>query len=83
MKAYFKKMAIKLLIVMVALMGSYGSLGFTVKHSDTIDTIHTAKLEVFASKDISKEIKKVIDSVEVEQQTEESVHQVLEETIFK
>ena len=76
MKAYFKKMTIKLLIVLVSLMGSYGSLGFTVKHSDTVDTIHTAKIEVFKSSDISKEIKKIIDSVEVEQQTEEAVQQV-------
>ena len=76
MKAYFKKMTIKLLIVLVSLMGSYGSLGFTVKHSDIVDTIHTAKIEVFKSSDISKEIKKIIDSVEVEQQTEEAVQQV-------
>lgn len=76
MKAYFKKLTIKLLIVMVALMGSYGSLGFTVKHSDTVDTIHIAKIEVFKSSDISKEIKKIIDSVEVEQQNEEPVQQV-------
>ena len=76
MKAYFKKMAVKLLIVMVSLLCSYGYLNLTVEHYDTIETIDVAKIEVFDSNSVNKEIKKIIDSVEVEQQNEEPVQQV-------
>ena len=55
MKAYFKNMAIKCIIVIVALICSYGSLGFTVRDYDTVKTIHKAKVEVTKKHEESQE----------------------------
>ena len=58
MKAYFKNVMIKLLMVIVILFGSYGFLDYMVLDYDTVDTIQIAKADVKEKKETKKDEEK-------------------------